>query len=46
MKIKQSKCKLCGEKTDFGFIYYDKTIPICLRCINFIKKLNIGEFLE
>jgi len=44
MKIKEKKCKLCmKEKTTFGFIYYEKIIPICPKCISFIKNLKQKE---
>jgi len=44
MKIKETPCSLCKEKTQIGFIYYESIIPICLKCIKFIKKTEIKEF--
>lgn len=44
MKIEETKCNLCYELTEFGFIYYDKTIPICKKCIIFIKSLKLKEY--
>ena len=43
MKIKKTKCKLCEEETEFAFIYYEDFIPICLKCIRFIKSLKMRD---
>lgn len=46
MKIKEQRCRLCKvEDTTFGFYYaYEKNpIPICIKCIKFIKSLKEKE---
>lgn len=45
MKIKEKKlCSLCrSEMTDIAIIVYEDIRPICLRCVNFIKKTKLRD---
>ena len=41
VNIKENKCKLCRkEKTTWGFwyAYEEKPIPVCKKCVRFIKE--------
>ena len=45
MRIKKTTCKLCEiEQTKFAFICFEDELPICERCIKFIKTLRAKDY--
>ena len=47
MDIPNSLCKLCkSEETKFGFIFCEKRMPICEKCIKFIKSLKKKDYVK